>query len=131
MTRCPAPQSVPKRKLGSVFQRKQDGRWAAAVTLSDGRRVTRYLKPDTPNPEKAAHELLAKLITEAAAGEDITPSRMTLADWLDRHLQRTSRGRAQATIRDRMYLARKITGKLGKVMLPSLTPARYKAGWTG
>ena len=46
----------PKRRLGTVFQRKQDGRWAASVTVQ-GRRVTRYVKPEgsVKEQERAAH----------------------------------------------------------------------------
>lgn len=66
MTR-PTPTSRSERKLGTVFQRKQDGRWAAAVGLPDGRRVTRYVQPGTATPKRAAREQLARLIIEAAS----------------------------------------------------------------
>lgn len=123
MTR-PSPR--PKRKLGSVFQRKQDGRWAAAVGLPDGRLVTRYVPSGTVNPERAAHELLARLITEAAAGEMPAPAELTLSLWLDKYAARANRGKAAATIYDRARTVKLISEGLGKLRLDKLTPSRIQ-----
>jgi len=117
----------PKRKLGSVFQRKQDGRWAAAVTLPDGKRVTRYVHRDHPNPERGVHELLATLIVEAGTQAGILSAGATVSEWLDQHLVRINRGRAAATVRDRKYLARSITTTLGRIRLDKLTAAQVQA----
>ncbi|WP_288481645.1 site-specific integrase [uncultured Deinococcus sp.] len=110
-----------KRKLGSVFQRKQDGRWAAAVTLPSGKRITRYVKPDQPDPERAAHELLARLITEVGSGELAPPSEMTVERWLGEYLRRANRGKAAATVKDRAYSAAYLTEAFGKVRLERLS----------
>lgn len=114
-----APQ--PKRKLGSVFQRKQDGRWAAAVTLPGGKRITRYVPPTEADPERAAHALLAKLITEAESGEMVPPSQMTLELWLDEYLRRANRGKAPATVKDRAYSAAYLNAAMGSTRLERLT----------
>lgn len=119
MTPTLAPR--PKRKLGSVFQRKQDGRWAAAVGLPDGRRVTRYVPTGTVNPERAAHELLARLITEAASQELAPPSELTVERYLADYLKRANRGRAAATVKDRGYSAAFLNGALGRTRLDRLT----------
>lgn len=115
-----------KRKLGSVYHRKAKGLWSAAVSLPDGRRVERYVERDHPDPERGAHELLAKLITELGAGDLLPAGELTVAEWMERYLQRANRGKAFATIRDREYTTRHITAGLGKVRLDRLTPARIQ-----
>lgn len=120
------PRQAGKRKLGSVFQRKQDGRWAAAVTLPDGRRVTRYVPPEQRDPERAAHELLAKMITTLATGDLTPPSELTLERWLIEYLERANRGRAAATVKDRAYSAGYLNAAMGKVKLERLTPQQIQ-----
>lgn len=117
---------MSKRKLGSIFQRKQDQRWAVAVTLPDGRRVTRYVDRDHPDAERGAHELLARLITELGAGELRANQTTTVAEWMDMYLARAGRGRAFATLRDREYTTRHIVAGLGNVRLDRLTPVRVQ-----
>lgn len=120
MTRTRAPS---KRKLGSVFQRKQDGRWAAAVTLPNGKRVTRYVPPDHADPERAAHELLAKLITGSATGDLTPPSELTVERWLAEYVTRANLDKAASTIRDREYSVTYLNATLGRTRLDRLTPA--------
>lgn len=122
--RSSSPQ--PKRKLGSVFQRKQDGRWAAAITLPNGKRITRYVSPAEPSPERAAHALLAKLITEAEQGEIVPPSQMTLEKWLGEYLRRANRGKAPATVKDREYSASYLNAAMGTTRLERLTPQQIQ-----
>ena len=133
MTRLPSKRGngqgstpAPKRKLGSVFQRASTGRWGASVTLSDGRRITRYVPLATPDPERQAHQLLAKLITETAAGESFTPTELTVERWLAQYVLRANRGKAQATIYDRERTVRLVNAELGKLRLDKLTPARIQ-----
>lgn len=117
----------PKRRLGSVYQRKQDGRWTASITLH-GQRLVRYVDPKLPprEQEKAAHELLAKLITEAGSGVITVPGEMTLGVWLDQYLKRANVGRAPSTIKDRIRNAGYLKDGLGNVRLNRLTPGHIR-----
>lgn len=115
-----APQ--PKRKLGSVFQRKEDGRWAAAITLPNGKRITRYVAPDHTDPERGAHELLAKLITGSVTGDLTSPSELTVERWLAEYVTRANHDKAASTIRDREYSVNYLNATLGRTRLDRLTP---------
>lgn len=117
---------MKKRALGSISRRK-DGRWEVKVSLPSGKRSTRYVSPSVPNGEKAAHALLARMLAEVERYSGIVPASTTLGDWLELYLERANKGRAAGTIRDRKYLARKITAGLGKVRLSKFTPARVQA----
>lgn len=126
-SRQATPHKAPKRRLGSVFKRKEDGRWAASVTVQ-GQRVTRYVKPEGSDKEqeRMAHTLLAKLITEVERGDLLAPKELTLSVWLDQYLKRANKGRAASTIKDRQYSARYLKAELGDVRLDKLTPARIQ-----
>ena len=115
-----------KRRPGSVFQRKQDGRWAAAVTLPGGKRVTRYLPPGTPNPERAAYELLARLMTEASTGDLAAPSELTVERYLADYTKRANRHSKPSTIYDRSRTVRLINTSLGSTRLDRLTPQQVQ-----
>lgn len=90
------------------------------------RRVTRSGPPCTVNLERAAHERLAKLITEAAAGEMPAPAELMLGLWLDKSAARASRGKAATTIYDRARTVKLISAGPGKLRLDKLTPSRIQ-----
>lgn len=102
-----------KRAKGSVFQRSQDGRWLARVTLPDGKRVTRYAKD-----KGEAEVLLAALLTTP----DLTPaSALTVGVWVDYFVEQTAAGLAASTTKERRIMAKKIGAGLGKTRLDKLT----------
>jgi integrase len=104
---------------GSIYKR-QDGRWAATITLArDGRRRTYYGKT------RAA--VSAKL--KPAAGDlerGILPTgpRQTLGAFLQQWLEDSVHGRVRATTEAHYELVvRHVTADLGKIALDRLTPA--------
>jgi integrase len=66
--------------LGTVYQRKTDGRWCASVTVG-GHRIIRYAPT-----RKAAQEKLAELIGAQRSGLLAPPNKVTVADYLDHWL---------------------------------------------
>lgn len=110
-----------KRSLGSIVKRS-DGRYQVSLMRDDGKRITRYVSAKTPNPKKAAEELLAKLVVEEKSNY-AEPGKMTLSQWLREHLGRTAKGRSARTAMNREYLARAIfEDRIGDVPLGQLTP---------
>lgn len=61
--------------LGSVYQRRSDGRWVASIRLGP-RRIDRYARS-----EAAAREALAALHRELGLGRLSPPTKLTLAEW--------------------------------------------------
>ena len=111
-----------KRARGSVFQRKQDGRWVVQVALPEGKRLVRYA-----TSKAEAEEKLAVLLVQQQQGEAVPVSELTLERWLEEYTRRHNVGRAQSTINDRKYMVRHIcAGGMGKVRLDKLTPARVQ-----
>lgn len=111
---------------GTVFQRK-DGRWVAAVTLPDGRRMSRYAKT---KPE--ARDRLAELKRIRDAGTAAS-ARMTLGSYLARWLEdvRPQPGRdglAPATWRKHEQHCRvHLIPELGATRMSDLSVAHVRA----
>ena len=116
----PAP-SRQRRRRGSISQRP-DGRWQVRLTRRDGRRITEYVPADTPDGERRAEEVLARLIHEELDSQT-EPSKVKLSAWLTEYLRRANQGKAPATVSDRAHLARGITEhSLGRMRLDQITP---------
>lgn len=120
----PAP-TRQRRRRGSISQRP-DGRWQVRLTRRDGRRITEYVAAETPDGERRAEEVLARLIHEELDSQTM-PSKMTLTSWLPRYLERANRGKAAATMRNRQRYADSITAGLGRYRLEQLTPRQCQA----
>lgn len=67
--------------LGSIYRRRSDGKWVAALSIG-GRRVVRYAKT-----KRAAQDHLRDLQVEYATGTLALPGKTTLAQFLDTWLQ--------------------------------------------
>ncbi len=65
---------------GTIYQR-EDGRWRAQITLSDGRRLSHQ----AVTRRDAQAWLTAKLKAQHD-GDDIAPARLTVGEFLDRWL---------------------------------------------
>ena len=72
-------QSGPVDLTGSVYQRQSDGRWCAAFTAPGGRRRVIYAAT-----EREARQRLAAPIAQHATGTLSLPTRLTLAQWIER-----------------------------------------------
>ncbi len=110
---------------GSVYQRRSDGRWVAAVRLPSGRRVVRYAAS-----EPAARRLLAELWQ--ASGRGLLPSRSprqvpTLGEWWRTWLERKRATLRPATVVAYEYSAGRVVAELAEVRLPRLSPAMVAA----
>ena len=110
-----------RRRRGSISQRP-DGRWQVRLTRRDGRRITEYVPADTPDGERRAEEVLARLIHEELDSQT-EPARMRLSAWLTEYLQRANQGKSGSTIRDREHLRQGIDRTaLGRMRLDQITP---------
>jgi integrase len=77
---------------GSVYQRKSDGKWCAAVTLPSGRRKVVY-----GDDEKATLKARRDLLKEVESGRPVPLGRTpTLADYLNRWLDVRIAGEVEA-----------------------------------
>lgn len=77
---------------GSVYQRKSDGKWCAAVTLPSGRRKVVY-----GDDEKAARKARRDLLAEIEAGRPVPLGRTpTMIDYLNRWLDVRIAGEVEA-----------------------------------
>jgi integrase len=108
-------RSIPN--LGSIYQRKQDGRWVASLRLGGGRRVTRY----APS-RKAAEEALQAILREHHLGTLTLPTHTTLAAWVDRWLELVSPNLRPSTVWTYRTALRPIVAELGHQRLDRLTP---------
>jgi integrase len=66
---------------GAIYQRQSDGRWVAALSLPNGGRKSFYAKS-----RKEAVEKLKAAMKDLDDGRDLSPGRMTLAQYLDKWL---------------------------------------------
>ncbi len=81
---------MPRKKRthgeGTIYQRSDDGRWVAQITV-DGKRYT--------FSGKSREEVLAKLQQAQAArlrGDFVAPSKLTLGEWLETWLDTYKKG---------------------------------------
>jgi integrase len=109
---------------GSIFQRKSDGRWVAAVTVTDAsgrtRRVRHYAKT-----RAEARATLRELQRRQEAGVHLTARSFTLAAYLDQWLSAS----VKPSVRPRTYegyesiVRVRVVPRIGGLKLPQVTPA--------
>lgn len=102
---------------GSIYQRADTGRWLAALTLPDGRRVTR-----SAGTQREARAKLAELQRLAAEGKPLAVDRQTVAayfaDWLP---TAEARLRPSTYLRHSQYVKLHTLPTLGRLALASLS----------
>jgi integrase len=110
---------------GSVYQRKGDGRWVAVVTLSGGKRVSRYAAS-----EREARQRLKELIGREHAGTLSPPSRLTVAAWAEQWLALAETRCRPKTIDNYRYGLRPLLKLLGGIRLDRLTPLQLATAFS-
>lgn len=100
---------------GSVYQRG-DGRWVAAIVIN-GKKLTRYAKS-----RQEASEKLKELHSQQHTQTLNLPSKVTLADWVDRWLSMQEADLRPSTIQTYRSVLSLVTGIAGGVRLDKLTP---------
>src|SRR5947208_11081790 len=112
---------------GSIFQRKEDKKWVASITLDDGKRKVFYGKR-----KKEVTEKLIKARSEQQQGTLITAAEQTLAqfltDWLE-HTQKES-VRARTYERYEEIIRLHIIPVLGRHPLQKLAAQHLQAFYT-
>lgn len=111
---------------GSLYQRKSDGRWVAALRIGPrgaDRKFVRYA-PLRDNSRKTAQRLLREMLDAHGDGRDPVPSRMTLGAYLPgwREVYATKVGPAQLRNVDSLMRTR-ILPALGGYRVSDITPA--------
>ncbi|HEX2988969.1 MAG TPA: site-specific integrase [Chloroflexota bacterium] len=112
--------------VGSVYQRKSDGRWVAKLG-NDGKPITRYAAT-----EKEAKTILVALQRECGQnGTLATPGNRTVNDLLDLWLQTAQPNLKPRTFHDyQARCKRHLRPVLGHVKLSKLSPERVQAFYT-
>ena len=109
---------------GSIFKRR-DGRWAATVSLGDGRRKTYYGKT-----RQLVSQKLAKALVEVQQGLPVIPEKELVSSYLDRWLEDI----AKPTIRPTTYegyermIRLHVISEIGRVRLARLSPDHFAVG---
>ena len=106
---------------GSIFRRKRDGKWTAAVSMPNGRRRERAAEWHD-NCRERAKELLKALIEERDAELDIPARRLTLAVYLRSWLA-DMHARPATIVAYRGVIENHIIPALGTTTLDRLTGA--------
>jgi integrase len=108
--------------LGTVYQRKADGRWCASVTVA-GQRLIRYAPT-----RKAAQEKLTELIGAQRSGQLAPPSKITVADYLDHWLDVVGPDLKPKTLAGyRQDCTNYLKPRVGHLRLQQLQPAHIVA----
>ncbi len=111
---------------GSIYQRKEDKKWVASVTLDSGKRKVFYGKT-----RKEAHEKLQKALQEQKQGKLVATQSQTveqyLAYWLMIH-KKNVRPRTHERYEEIVPLH--LVPTLGKVRLDKLTPHHLEMLYT-
>lgn len=121
-----AKQKLRGRGEGSVYPRK-DGRWAASITLEDGRRKTFYGKT-----RKEVVEKLDKARYEQKQGMLSTGPQQKLKAYLEQWLEEVHKPSIRLTtyIEHRRLLYKHILPSLGHIQVQKLTPQHVQAMYT-
>jgi len=121
--------AMPKRGNGegSIYQRKEDGKWVGSVTLDNGQRKAFYGKT-----RKEVKEKLTRVLHEQQQGTLVTSGPQTveqfLTDWLENTHKRHVRPRTYERYREAVYLH--IIPFLGKHQLQKLTVQHVQRFYT-
>lgn len=108
---------------GSIFRRKRDGKWTAAVSMRNGRRREKQAEW-FDNSRERAKELLRELLEERDAELDIPSRKWTVASYLRSWLADVEAHARPATfVVYRGVVEHHIIPALGSTMLDRLGPA--------
>lgn len=108
---------------GSIFRRKRDGKWTAAVSMPNGRRRERQAEWHD-NCRDRAKELLRELLEERNAELDVPARRLTVASYLRSWLaDMEAHARPATIVAYRGAIERHIIPALGSTTLDRLGPA--------
>jgi integrase len=124
---------APKRRTrgqgeGSIYQRKSDGMWVAAVNLGwkDGKRDRRYFYGKT---RKDASEKLTEALGKRQQGLSLNSERLTVAQfldsWLEDEVRPTREPKTYESYESTIRLH--ISPDLGRHQLAKLTPQHVQA----
>lgn len=107
---------------GSLYLRKSDGRWVAALTHPDGRQRSKYF--DT---QKEAREYLTAARRELQQGLPLSTGRLTLAAFLEQWLAAVQPSLARKSAKDYGQIVKNhLTPTLGTYTLEQVTPQRIQ-----
>jgi integrase len=132
------PKAIRPKGLGSVYQRKSDGRWCAAVELpasGGGRRrkvITLPMKDTLGKSEKQIEEMLGRkvrtLLGELKAHGDLPTAGQTLESWLNVWFESIAlkKIRPKTASAYRYLLESHIIPTIGAERLDRLTPAHIR-----
>lgn len=109
---------------GSIYQRKSDGLWVAALMLPNGKRKTLYGKS-----RMEARDKLREAQREQERGRDLSAKTETVAQFLTRWLTDVARSSVRPSTYDSYtYLVRShLVPTIGHHRLPLLTPQHVQA----
>ncbi len=121
----PKPQRTKGNRngQGSVYQRKRDGLWCAAVTLEDGRRKVFYC-----HTQKEADDKLLEARGTKKAGLPFVPERLTVGQWLTYWLREIAPVEAGPKTLEgyELNVRLHLTPPLGKIPLKQLRPEQIE-----
>ena len=102
---------------GSIWQRK-DGRWVAAITADNGKRVSRYGKTRVE-----VHKKLQTLLSEQQRGLESNTSRQSMGDFLVEWLEsRRSSLRSNTFARYEQLIRIHVVPDIGRIRISKLQP---------
>lgn len=124
-------QMKPKRKHrghgeGTIYQR-QDGRWAASITLENGKRKSFYGKT-----RKEVAEKLQRALQEQKQGVLVTEPSVKVKDYLSQWLEEVHKPsiRLNTYARQRILVYKHIIPELGHTQVQRLTPQQVQSLYT-
>jgi integrase len=100
---------------GSVYRRKSDGKWAAAISI-DGKRVVRYSAT-----EREAKAMLRQLQHDREHNRTTLPTDVTLSEWVTRWLTTCELDLRPSTCRTYREVLQFVCDVIGSVRLHKLT----------
>ena len=103
--------------LGSVYQRAHNDRWVTTLSISGGKRVTRYARH-----EREAQAALQALVVEHHAGTRAAPTSVTLAKSVARWLNLSAPNLRPSAVWTCCAALRPVVHEVGHVHLDKLTP---------
>lgn len=112
------------RREGSVFQRKDDGRWVVQLELGDGKRKQYYVKS-----QKEGIEKLRKAQRELEQGTLVTGPQQTVKQYLEYWLEEVHKSSLKVStyVKYRKVIDSYIIPALGDLRLEKLTPQHVQS----
>jgi integrase len=116
---------------GHVRQRGKRGQWYAVIDVfADGKRKRRWHRLENCKGKREAEKACERLIAQQSEGTYVDPSRMTVADFLERWLEHMQGQVSPRSLERYAELARKnIMPLLGDLALTKLQPAHISQAY--